>query len=102
MLYNRRRCAYLIFFLPSLFLPSQLLLMIAFVYQILLIFNVCFVTIIFMFDLVLILQFKVGSELDTSSFTIASVFISRLAEVVFPGISSRRAHGNYISQILAS
>lgn len=43
-----------------------------------------------------------GSKFDTSSFVIASIFICWLAEVIFLGISSRRAHGNCISQILAN
>lgn len=59
-------------------------------------FNVCFVTITVIFVLVLILM--VGTKLDTNSLAIPSVFISWLAAVVFPAISSRRAHGHCISQ----
>lgn len=43
-----------------------------------------------------------GLKLDNRSFAIVSVFISWLDKVIFPGISLRRAHRNYISQILAS
>lgn len=44
----------------------------------------------------------VGSKLDNSSFAMVSVFVSWLAEFIFPGISSGKAHRNYISQVVAS
>lgn len=111
MLYNRKKSAYLNFFLYFLLFASKLLLIIALVCQILRILNVSFVTVIFMFVFIIVSQINGGFKAYLISFKnyvqktmfldIVSVFVSWLAEVLFLEISSKRAHRNYIFQILA-